>query len=202
MCSALRYLGDVVKRAYLELSYRLQMLADTRGLLGRWCDVIPLPFWLLDQGNTEVLDSIAMEVQSVANFGPEIVYRIVFADSVTTEQHLMIANLHNVRRGPGFADWLIRHCGKHWSCPLLYPADRYQGHMLKDLWDAFPSSKRPNAAWQTYALDSRGPNKNEEEYSPMGNPEASRAVEWCYAIWDDSRLERWNFADTVRWGQP
>lgn len=211
MCSAVYYLGEVAKRASPEICNHLQSLADTVNVnpedeewhdcFEYWPEEIQPPWWSGYESVTEALTSIPREISSVANLGPEMVYQLIFEDSIVLKQNLVIANSTESSWVGGFADWVARVLAQESFCPLLFPADRYQECSLRDIWDAFPHSERPNAAW----WDNYIGNRNDLENPSIRLEDAIRdfllawevekGLEWCYAIWDDVRLIQWAMPD-------
>lgn len=123
----------------------------------------------------------------LAGLGPEFLYRLFHMDRLA-QRNTVCRNTRDNWYGPFIGSkislsWELRF-------PLIEPADRHERPGFETRWSSLSSIEQPTIEWKrTWLL----PHEEETglEYAIDIDERDETDWHWCYALWDEERLEEW-----------
>ncbi|PLB53207.1 hypothetical protein P170DRAFT_423975 [Aspergillus steynii IBT 23096] len=156
---------------------------------GMFCDIIPKeqrpPACELEADCN--LDRLSNHFTGLAGLGPEFLYRLLHLDQLSRRNHFC-ENARSFWPGPfiGYSNGMSRDA----EFPFVDPADRLEASGFEHFWSTLSSLDQPTVGWKKAWLLPHTPDDPLEDCVDY-NRDPDKDWEWCYALWDETRLREW-----------
>ncbi|CAG8057669.1 unnamed protein product [Penicillium olsonii] len=127
------------------------------------------------------------DAEGLAGLGPEFLYRLFHVDRLT-RRNIVCRNTRKIWHGP-FIGYKISLSWEY-RFPLIEPADRHDRPGFEQFWSSLPAIEQPTPEWKRTWLVEQGEDI-ELEYAIYADETEETGWNWCYALWDEERLEEW-----------
>lgn len=185
------YLISKIKAITEEISDDLRRLRDNTPCEFFW-DILPKEQRPPSSCDIEIESDLVHfynHFKGLAGLGPEFLYHILHVDRLS-RRNIVCVNTRGYWTGP-FIGLLM---GLAWTerFPFIDPADEYEFQPLgnAELWSNCPPIEQPTLGWKKTWLR---PHAGEDllEDSMDLDRENETDWDWCYALWDEKRLQGW-----------
>ncbi|KAJ5585230.1 uncharacterized protein N7459_005030 [Penicillium hispanicum] len=191
MGSVFGYLISKIKAIVEEISDDLRRLSKNTPCKYFW-DILPKeqrppPGCEIDKESD--LLHFDQHFKGLAGLGPEFLYHILHLDRLS-RRNIVCVNTRCYWPGP----FIGLQMGLSWDerFPFIDPADRYEVQPFGnfELWSTCPPIEQPSVGWKKAWLL---PHTGEDflEGSMDLDREHEQDWGWCYALWDERRLQEW-----------
>ncbi|KAJ5578636.1 uncharacterized protein N7459_007600 [Penicillium hispanicum] len=134
------------------------------------------------------LDHFNKHFKGLAGLGPEFLYRVLHMDRLS-RRNTVCNNTRGFWPGP----FIGLQMGLSWDkrFPFIDPMDRLEfSQNFEQFWSALSPLEQPSVGWKKAWLVPHNEGDSFED-SLNYNRAHEKDWEWCYALWDERRLQEW-----------
>ena len=132
------------------------------------------------------LDNFHQYHKGLGGLGPEFLYRVLHMDPLSRRDTVCM-NTRAYWSGPFIG--LEIGLSQDIYFPCIDPADRHEAPDFEQFWFTLSPLEQPTVGWKKAWLM---PHSREDILEDFLNPDRTETDwEWCYAIWDEKRLNEW-----------
>lgn len=190
MGSVFGYLMSKIKAIAEEIFDNLRRLSKSTPCEYFW-DILPEEQRLppCDIDTERDLLTFDQHFEGLAGLGPEFIFHVLHVDQLS-RRNIVCVNTRGFWPGP----FIGLQMGMSWDerFPFIDPADRYELQPLgnDEFWSNCPLIEQPTLVWKKASLR---PHTGEDflEDSIDYNRMTETDWDWCYALWDEKRLQEW-----------